>query len=327
MWSEGVGAAGGLIAGGAGPGVAVCSPQGVPRTVSARLLSLLGLSALPSQVQGLAQLLEAAGLHRSEGSLWVSAARAVYAGEELLEDGSRLLWVLPAAPEEAGRLARVRYLSLASHDLRGALANIRSYAGLLLGPRYAHEPRVQRGLETIRRNADRALGFAQNFFDASRAELGGLSFEREVQPLAPLLAEALKPLQEEASAAGVELSLAPVPELPDLPLDGGRVQHAVEAFIAHHLTRAQAGERIEVRCARDVTGVRVEVRRHGVPLEAAFAARLFEREARAFEEKKLEDPLRLSLARHEVALHGGEVGAWSDAGGTTLFLTLPFQDQ
>ncbi|HET9452269.1 MAG TPA: HAMP domain-containing sensor histidine kinase, partial [Aggregicoccus sp.] len=216
---------------------------------------------------------------------------------------------------------------LASHDLRGALANIRSYAGLLLGGRYTHEPRVQRGLETIRRNADRALVFAQNFFDSSRADLGGLSFEREQAPLAPLLAEALKPQQEEATAAGVELSLAPVPELPELPLDAGRVQHAVESFIAHHLTRAQPGERIEVRAAPDVAGVRVEVRRSGVPVEPELARRLFERESRAFEEKKLEDPLRLSLARHEIALHGGEVGAWSDAGGTTLFLTLPFQDQ
>jgi two-component system, OmpR family, sensor kinase len=257
----------------------------------------------------------------------VSATHAVHAGEEALQDATRMIWVLPAAHEEAGRLARVRYLSLASHDLRGALANIRSYAGLLLGGRYTHEPRVQRGLETIRRNADRALGFAQNFFDSSRADLGGLGFETEQQPLAPLLTEALKPHQEEASAAGVELSLQPVPELPDLTLDGGRIQHAVEAFLAHHLSRASAGERIELRAGRDVAGVRVEARRHGVPLPAELIGRLFEREARAFDEKKLEDPLRLSLARHEVALHGGEVGAWSDAGGSTLFFTLPFQDQ
>jgi two-component system, OmpR family, sensor kinase len=278
-------------------------------------------------VARLEDLLEAAGLRRSSGSLWVSPSRAVHAGEETLQDGTRLLWVLPAVPDEPSRLARVRYLSLASHDLRGALANIRSYVGLLLGGKYTHEPRVQRGLETIRRNADRALGFAQNFFDASRADLGGLAFEREQAALAPLLAEALKPLQEEASTAGVELSLAPVPQLRELRVDAGRVQHAVEAFVAHHLSRAQAGERIEVRAAEDVAGVRVEVRRSGLPLDPELTQRLFEREARAFEEKKLEDPLRLSLARHEIALHRGEVGAWSDAGGTTLFFTLPFQDQ
>jgi two-component system, OmpR family, sensor kinase len=169
VWSEGVAATARMAAAGAGPGVALLNAQGALRSVNARLLSLLGLEALPAHVQGLPDLLEAAGLRRSEHSLWVSATRAVYAGEETLQDGTRLVWVLPAAPEEQGRLARVRYLSLASHDLRGALANIRSYAGLLLGGRYTHEPRVQRGLETIRRNADRALGFAQNFFDSSRS--------------------------------------------------------------------------------------------------------------------------------------------------------------
>jgi two-component system OmpR family sensor kinase len=307
----------------AGPGVAVLTPQGAPRTVSARLLALLGLERLPARVQGLSELLAAADFHPIGSGRWVRGARAVRAGEELLEDGTRLCWVLALATDERQVQERVRYLSLASHDLRGALANIRSYVGLLLSGRYQHEPRVQRGLETIRRNADKALAFAQNFFDASRADLGRLAFEREEQPLAPLLASAVRNLQEDAAATGVELSLGAVPELPDQSLDGGRVQHALEAFLFHHLTRAQAGERIEVRATRGRDEVRVEARRSGAPLPPEQVQALFEREQRAFEEKKLEDPLRLSLARQEIALHGGRVGAASDAGGTTLFLTLP----
>ena len=102
MWSEGVGVAAGPAGASAGPGVALCPAQGAPRAVNARLLSLLGLQAFPPRVNRLPELLEAAGLRRSGGDLWVSPARSVRAGEEALEDGSRLLWVLPAAPEEAG---------------------------------------------------------------------------------------------------------------------------------------------------------------------------------------------------------------------------------
>ncbi|HVG57080.1 MAG TPA: sensor histidine kinase, partial [Hyalangium sp.] len=50
---------------------------------------------------------------------------------------------------------------------------------------------------------------------------------------------------------------------------------------------------------------------------------VFSHQERAFQEKKLEDALRLHLARQEVEVHGGTVGVETDAGGTTLFLTLP----
>lgn len=219
--------------------------------------------------------------------------------------------------------SQVRYLSLASHDLRGALANIRSYAAMLLGGRIPLDPKAKRGLETILRNADRALSFAQDFFDSSRAQLGSLAFERERQPLEPLLAAALERHRTAALAVDVTLVLDGHAPLPLMDLDAGRIQHAVESFIQHHLQRAQPGERILVHAIPEGDQVRVEVRREGQPLSDEDAALVFSHQERAFREKKLEDALRLHLARLEVEVHGGTVGAETDATGTTLFLTLP----
>jgi signal transduction histidine kinase len=224
--------------------------------------------------------------------------------------------------EEALR-RRVRYLSLASHDLRGTLANVRSYAALLLNGRIPLEPKAKRGLETILRNTDKALAFAQDFFDSSRADLGMLACERERQALEPLLAEAVEHHREAASAAGVGLGLELSGALPEVEVDAGRVQHAVEAFLRHQLARAQPGEQIRVRASRVEDRVRVEVRRDGVPLADEEAALVFSREERAFREKKVEDAQRLSLARQEVEQLGGTVDARTDVGGTTLSLTLP----
>jgi two-component system, OmpR family, sensor kinase len=231
-------------------------------------------------------------------------------------------WALPERESEATQ-RRVRYLSLASHDLRGTLANIRSYAAMLLSGRIPLEPKARRGLETILRNADRALAFSQDFFDSYRAELGALAFERERQPLEPLLAAAVERQQAAAAAADVALVLDGQAPLPLVDIDAGRIQHAVEAFVQHHLLRAQPGERIHLHARPEGAGVRVEVRREGLPVTEEDIALVFSHQERAFREKKLEDALRIHLARQEVEVHGGTVGAETDAGGTTLFLVLP----
>jgi signal transduction histidine kinase len=245
------------------------------------------------------------------------------AGESLREDGSLLMWAQPIPWDEEAVQRRVRYLGLASHDLRGALANVRSYAALLLNGRIPLEPKAKRGLETILRNTDKALAFSQDFFDSSRADLGRLAYERERQPLEPLLSEVVEKHQELAGAASVALLLEPAGPLPEVELDAGRVQHAVESFIRHHLLRAQPGEQVRVRMLTDGGQARVEVRRDGVPLAHEEAALLFSREERAFREKKLEDALRLRLALQEVETLGGSVGVTTDEGGTTLYFTLP----
>lgn len=307
------------------PGFAILSRRGLVREVDGRLRGHLGVEQLPESAGSLVELMEAVGFQRRPGSeLWEHGGRLVRAGESPLEDGTRLVWTQPAEGDEELVRRRVRYLGLASHDLRGSLANVRSYAALLLNGRIPLEPKAKRGLETILRNTDKALAFAQDFFDASRADLGMLACERERQALEPLLANAVEHHLDAAGAASVALSLdLPGGPLPEVDVDGGRVQHAVEAFIRHHLLRAQPGEQLRVRARPEGGMLRVEVRRDGVPLSEEERALTFAREERAFREKKLEDPLRLGLARQEVEALGGSVGVTADAGGTTLYLTLP----
>ncbi|NOK21223.1 sensor histidine kinase [Corallococcus carmarthensis] len=325
----------------AAPGLALLPRQGTPRLLGPLLLDYLGLEALPPMpgATGIDGLMAAAGFLRREGArnLWEREDRTLLVGEEPLEDGGRLVWALPvpwsasqaaspvsqASPTGERVADRVRYLSLASHDLRGSLANIRSYAALLLNGRIPLEPKAQRGLETILRNADRALSFAQDFFDSSRADLGALACERERQQLLPILDAAVERTRAAASAANVALALDDLPELPNVEVDAGRIQHAVESFVHHLLGRAQPGESLHVRAARVGHEVRVEVRRDGAAVPEEDISAVFQCEERAFRERKLEDPLRVFLARQEVEAHGGQVGAQADAGGTTLFLTLP----
>ena len=307
------------------PGFALVPRRGPMRSLDARWRLHLGVERWPETAASVGDVLEAVGFRRRPGSdVWERDGHLLRAGERELDEGARLFWVLPVEGDEEWVRRRVRYLGLASHDLRGALANVRSYAALLLNGRIPLEAKLKRGLETILRNTDRALSFAQDFFDTSRADLGMLACERERQALEPLLANAVEHHLEAAGAASVALSLELPPlALPEVDVDAGRVQHAVESFIRHHLLRAQPGEQLRIRVQSLGERLRVEVRRDGVPIPHEELPLTFAREERAFQEKKLEDAQRMSLARQELEAMGGGVGVGSDAGGTTLYLTLP----
>jgi two-component system OmpR family sensor kinase len=307
------------------PGFAILSRRGQLQALDGRLSAQLGVERLPETVGSVAELMEGAGFHpRAGGELWEREDRLLRVGERPMDDGARLVWIQPQEDDESLIHRRVRYLGMASHDLRGALANVRSYAALLLNGRIPLEAKAKRGLETILRNTDKALSFSQDFFDASRADLGMLACEPERQALEPLLASSVERHLEAAGTASVALSLElPGGPLPEVDVDAGRVQHAVEAFIRHQLLRAQAGEQLRVRVVPQGQWLRVEVRRDGVPVPDEELALVFSREERAFREKKLEDPLRLALAQQEVEALGGSVGVSTDEGGTTLYLSLP----
>ena len=251
------------------PGSPPARAEGSLRPVDARLLATWGWSELPPG-HGLAgELLEAAGFHPRPGGGRLGARRRWPCARASAPGGRRAAGV-DAGPGEgaeeadaAGGCATWRWPRMIS---RGALANVRSYAALLLSGRIPLEPKAQRGLETILRNADRALAFAQDFFDSSRAELGSLRLRAGA-------AGARAPARRGrgAPAGGGEGGRAwrwrwtrPMPPLPRWTSTAAASSTPCEAFMPHQL-RAGPARGAASTCARVPVdaGIRVEVRRDG----------------------------------------------------------------
>ena len=83
----------------AAPGLVLLFRQEPPRLLGPRLLEYLGLEALPLTLaaHGVDGLMAAAGFRRREDGrgVWEREGRALMVGEETLEDGGRLVWVVP----------------------------------------------------------------------------------------------------------------------------------------------------------------------------------------------------------------------------------------
>lgn len=216
------------------------------------------------------------------------------------------------------------FLAVASHDLRGRLANVRSYASLLLGPRMALEPKARKSVEVIARNADAALALAQDVFDLLRAESGVLRLEPETGPVRPLLDEALAkalPLAEER-----QVRLAPLehPELPDVPCDPDRLRRSALGLLRHGIERSEAGRTVGLDAVVSEGWLRVSAWDEAAPLNGSAAQQAFDLDARLNDEKRLAGGFELALGAALTWAQGGRSGGFvDDAGHQHFFFELP----
>lgn len=229
----------------------------------------------------------------------------------------------PEAKQEAGEeesARRAKILRVAAHDLRGPLANIKSYCSLLRATRTPLEPRVQRSLEVISRNAERAIALVDDGLDAARFESGALVYDYQPQPVGPLLKEALEFCRKHAEPLKVEV-LGEIPEaLPTVTVDGFRLRRAFEALVLHVVGRSQPGQRVALKTEVSEDALRVEVR----SLDAiAPAAAPFAGTDRMLEERAFEDPVRMWLALLTARAHDARiVHLEGEAGGLAFLLPL-----
>lgn len=238
--------------------------------------------------------------------------------------GELRVWVL--RPETAaGTAARAEILGIAAHDLRSPLANVRSYAGMVLaGKGPPLDPRVLRAVQVIARNADRGLRLVDDLVDLRRSEDAQLTLEREPAALGDLLRVAFEEARPSASDKGVTLDWAVPAELPRLQVDPDRLRRAVRALLEAGIRRTPAGSRVRLTAELRGGEVCVAVDDEGPHVDVREAALAFDRDHQILTARKLAAGVSMALARVVARAHGGRVGCVPGAGrGATHFLALP----
>lgn len=278
---------------------------------------------------GLLELLTRAGARFNEGTAppVVDAPGGRHFERRIrhLPEGGRLETFRDITDAAAAAARREEILGVATHDLRSPLANVRSYASLLLGGGRAPDldPRVRRAAEVIARNADRALRLVQAFFDTFRAETGEFEVDLQPTPLSALLEEALAPRRAAASEKGVELRAPPTEGLPFVAADRERLRNALGAFIDHAIERSGPGQWVEVRCELRERDVWLGFIDQGPPLSPEQIQEAFDRDSQILRERRLGVGFALAVARAVAKAHGGAAGGEPAGERTVFFVTLP----
>ncbi|MGQ0505365.1 MAG: sensor histidine kinase [Myxococcaceae bacterium] len=226
--------------------------------------------------------------------------------------------------EPVDRKDRLKLLSVASHELRGAVANVRSYASFLITRGTASDPeRTLRCADVILRNADRSLRLLEEYFDSCKAELGGLPFELEDEDVLPLLQQAIAESEPLARERNIELGQELPDTLPRSRIDPQRMVHALRSFLEQALARTPDGGVVLVEAREEDSSIRIAIHDTGPEVGGETQRHWFDGMWRAQRERKLEPGFRVALAKQEIEALGGVVALNSGPDATTLSLQLP----
>ncbi len=227
---------------------------------------------------------------------------------------------------EAASHLKDEFLATVSHELRNPLAPILTWTQLLRSGTLDPE-RAQRALEVIERNVMSQVQLIDDLVDVSRVVSG--KFRLEVRPieLAPVIRIAADAQGPASQAKQIQMQLRLEEYAGRISGDPERLQQVMWNLISNAIKFTPEGGSVQV--VLELVGSHVEVRvsDNGSGIEPEFMPHIFEpfRQGTGGSMRRHAGlGLGLSIARHIVELHGGEIHATSAGAGRGAQFTLRF---
>jgi signal transduction histidine kinase/ActR/RegA family two-component response regulator len=230
-----------------------------------------------------------------------------------------------AAAEAANRL-KDEFLATLSHELRTPLNAIVGWTSMLRRGE-VDTSRMPRVFDALDRNAQAQAQLIADVLDVSRIVTGKLQLQIATVDLCDLVAQATESVRAAATGKGVSLAVEEMPECL-VRGDAGRLQQVAWNLLSNAVKFTPGGGTIHVTVTREDGRVTLSVADTGAGIPLEFLPHVFDRFRQADQTTTRVYGglgLGLSIVKHLVELHGGNVSA-SSAGpghGASFTVTLP----
>ena len=273
--------------------------------------------------------------------LTIATLVAVY--DSRLEDRSRILAASLAtsaerqtlylieqkARVEAERLSEMKdeFLSTLSHELRTPLNAMLGWAQLLMDGG-KDDKMLQRGLQTIERNARAQSQLIEDMLDMSRLIAGKVRIEVDRTWPSDFIAAAVETVRPSALARNVRLDMLIDSHAGPLAADAGRLQQVMTNLLSNAIKFTPAGGAVRISSRRIGERIVIEVADTGIGIAPDFLPHVFDRFRQADASSTRRHGglgLGLSIAQQLVELQGGQLTATSagEGEGATFTLVMP----
>jgi signal transduction histidine kinase len=244
----------------------------------------------------------------------------------LLMGGGMILTYRNVARELALAKLKSDFVSNVSHELRTPLALIRLYAETLELGRISPE-KHQEYYEIIRKESERLTSLINNILDFSRIEAGKKEYNFRETDVADLVRNTLESYRFEIEQNGFQFEQKIDTNLPQLQVDREAIARSLLNLVNNAVKYSASEKYLAVHVYRQNGSVRLEVVDHGIGIPAKEHPKIFEKFYRVGDplvHNSKGSGLGLSLVRHIVHAHGGEVAVESVPGqGSKFIISLP----
>jgi signal transduction histidine kinase len=260
---------------------------------------------------------------------FVRTAFLILGALSLLMGGGMLLAYRNVARELALAKLKSDFVSNVSHELRTPLALIRLYAETLELGRISNPGKRQEYYEIIRKESERLSSLINNILDFSRIESGKKEYSFRETDVADLVRSTLESYRFEIEQNGFQFEQKIDNDLPQVWVDREAIARSLLNLVNNAVKYSATEKFLGVHLYRHNGGVNLEVVDHGIGIPAKEQLKIFEKFYRVGDplvHNTKGSGLGLSLVRHIVLAHGGEVAVESEPGhGSKFIITLPVQ--
>jgi PAS domain S-box-containing protein len=244
------------------------------------------------------------------------------------KERERLLEREKAAREELETANRVKdeFMAILSHELRSPLNPILGWTQLL--KTYKLDPeKLDRGLETIDRNAKLLLELIDDLLDVAKILRGKITLNLAPVNLIKAIEGALETVSAAAKAKSIEIETR-LTLVERVDGDLARLQQIFWNLLSNAVKFTNNGGKVEVRVDRVGDAAQITVSDNGKGIAPEFLPHVFEyfRQADGSVTRKHGGlGLGLAIVRHLVELHGGVIAVTSPGldFGATFIVSLP----
>lgn len=228
-------------------------------------------------------------------------------------------------------LARMKsdFVSNVSHELRTPLSLIRMFAETLQMGRAQTEEKRQEYYSTIVQETERLTHLVNNVLNFSRIESGKKQYHFREVHLTSIVKHVLSSYEQHIGELGFTLDRHLVENLPHIWADPDAVMEALINVIDNAVKFSARGGTIRIATGTIPGRVFVEVQDQGIGIPKEYQEKIFDKFYRVSSGLTSESKgsgLGLTLVKHIVDAHNGEVSVESDVGKGALFrLSFPLK--
>ena len=244
---------------------------------------------------------------------------------------ARVVWSIRDVTQQAlVDESRQGFVSLATHELRTPLANIKAYAETLAIHDGIDVEKQKEFCNIINSEATRLSRFVDEMLNISQIESGSMVFDRRETDLERMLQDVVEHVRPQMEQKRITLEVKVPAKFPALRLDKDKFESALVNLLGNAAKYTPDGGKVRFDVQLRGQNIDFIVADTGIGIDKAEQARVFEKFFRSGDARVREvdgNGLGLTFTQEVVQSHGGRLTLESELNqGSTFTVTLPLSE-